>query len=100
VGAYRRAHGSRLVLDLPAWLGLPLIQTLRLLLRTLHWLTGAVLFLGLEYLLAVAACEHTFDNRKFQQAFRGVRAAEKSLCHAFGRIRRRHGGERNAAVMR
>jgi uncharacterized protein involved in cysteine biosynthesis len=63
----------------------------------LHWVTGVALFLGLEYLLAVAVCEHSFENRKFQRALPAVRAAEESLCHAFVRVRWRRGGAAKAA---
>jgi hypothetical protein len=49
IGAYRSAHEIRLCLDIPAWLALPHLDAFRWLLRLLHWLTGAILFLGLEY---------------------------------------------------
>lgn len=98
VDDYRAAHGIRLCADLPAWLADAAVAALRLLLLLLARALGtlapaasstAAALRGLEYLLAVAAAEHSFDNTRFRAAFPQLPLHEETLRDAFSRIRLR-----------
>ena len=86
---YRRANDVWYGLFLPARLGEKTLSAGRSAMQKI----GTPLASSFDYLMAVAAAEHSADNSRFRAAFPALESMEETVEDAFKRIRKRRAAE-------
>jgi hypothetical protein len=96
VADYRAAHGVWYGIFFPGWVFHLFVSIVRFLCAIVPTNLSA----SVDYLLAVATADHTFNNARFRAAFPEISAREETVRDAFARIARRQREQKTRSRMR